>query len=155
MPLQCTDYAPSETHQEQPSAYANTTGKPLSSSCHWKQFYYHVSASLFVQKSGWKRNKISPSYFLEVFSKLVHSWSKVFLRWVWPVCLSPGTVLPLEQQFIIPTNNSVICVIPNQSLHVSKCICKILPTLPGTHHYAIPDMSYFDLHWFFWYNHCQ
>lgn len=109
MPLQCTDYVPNETHQEQPSAYANTTGKPLSSSCRLKQFYYHASASLFVQKSDLKRNKISPSYFLKVFYKLVPSWSKVFIIWTWLVCLSPGAALPHEQEFIIPSSDCNLC----------------------------------------------
>lgn len=101
------------------------------------------------KKSELKRNKILPSYFLKVFSKLVHSRSKVFILFV--------ATLPLTRDCAATCSNllfpqvTVTCVTLNQSLLLhNSCIYKSLPTHPDKGDYTIPAMSYFGLHCFFW-----
>jgi len=71
MPLQCIEYVPNETHQVQPSAHANTTGKPLFLSLKANLLPDHCF--LVCVKTELKRNKISPSYHHLMFSKLAQS----------------------------------------------------------------------------------
>lgn len=123
MPLQCIEYAPNETHQVKPPAYANTTGKPLLSSCHLK----HISCQ-FCKKWVEKEQNIPKLFPLIVFEACPFMIQKLHVP---SEDSSPVTATHITIYYYM--SDSVLHVIPNLPLNLhNSCICKSLPTGPDT-----------------------